>query len=113
MPAPAIALSPYGRAFWFAAIAEACSWAGLLVGMFFKYVVVGDDLGVKIFGPVHGALFVAYVVVCLVVHRPLRWDVRTLVLALVASIPPLCTLLFERWAGRTGRLGVAARPATG
>ena len=57
MPAPSTALSAHGRAFRLAAIAEACSWAGLLVGMFFKYVVVGDDIGVKIFGPVHGALF--------------------------------------------------------
>jgi len=98
-------LPVHGRGFRLAAVAEACSWAGLLVGMFFKYVVVADDIGVKIFGPVHGALFVAYVVVSLIVSRPLRWDVRTLVLALVASIPPLCTLRFERWAERTGRLG--------
>ena len=72
------------------AIAEACSWAGLLIGMFFKYVVVFDDLGVKVFGPIHGALFVAYVVVTLV--------------ALVASIPPLATLWFERRAQRRGML---------
>ncbi len=32
------------------AIAEACSWTGLLIGMFFKYVVVGTEIGVKIFG---------------------------------------------------------------
>ena len=108
MPAPSTALSAHGRAFRLAAIAEACSWAGLIVGMFFKYVVVGDDIGVKIFGPVHGALFVAYVVVSLVVARALRWDVRTLVLALVASVPPLCTLWFERWAERTARLGSGA-----
>ena len=112
MPAPSTALSTHGRAFRLAAIAEACSWAGLLVGMFFKYVVVGDDIGVKIFGPIHGALFVAYVVVSLVVARRLGWDARTLVLALLASIPPLCTLWFERWAERTERLGVTARPAT-
>jgi integral membrane protein len=92
------------RVFRLFAIAEACSWAGLLVGMFFKYVAIGDDIGVNIFGPIHGALFVAYVVVSLVVARALRWDVRTLVLALVASVPPLCTLWFERWAVRTGRL---------
>ena len=107
MSAPAPALSRHGRFFRLAAIAEACSWAGLLVGMFFKYVVVHDDIGVEVFGPIHGALFVGYVVVSLVVFRPLRWDVRTLVLALLASIPPLCTLWFERWAERTARLGRA------
>lgn len=92
------------RLFRACAVAEACSWAGLLVGMFFKYVVVGDDLGVKIFGPIHGALFVAYLVAVAVAARALRWDRRAVVLAVVASVPPLCTLWFERWAGRTGRL---------
>ncbi len=82
------------------AIAEACSWAGLLVGMFFKYVVVFDDIGVTVFGPIHGALFVAYVIVTLVVARTFRWSVPTTVLALVASIPPLATLWFERRARR-------------
>ena len=96
-----------GRVFRALAIAEACSWAGLLIGMFFKYVVVHDEIGVQVFGPVHGALFVAYVVAAVAVARPLAWDLRTLLLALGASIPPLCTLWFERWALRTGRLGRA------
>jgi integral membrane protein len=86
------------------AIAEACSWAGLLIGMLFKYVVVHDEIGVQVFGPIHGALFVAYVVVAVAIARPLRWTTGTLLLALGASIPPLCTLWFERWALRTGRL---------
>jgi integral membrane protein len=107
-PAP----SAPGRVFRLFAIAEACSWAGLLIGMFFKYVVVGNDIGVTVFGPIHGALFVAYVVVSLAVARALRWDARTLVLALVASVPPLCTLWFERWAVRTGRLAAPTRAAT-
>jgi integral membrane protein len=104
---PSPALSAHGRVFRACAIAEACSWAGLLIGMFVKYVVVFDDIGVKIFGPIHGALFVAYVVAAVVAARAFRWDARTLVLALVASIPPLATLWFERWAGRTRRLGTA------
>ena len=33
-----------------------------------------------------------------------RWDRKTLVLGLVASIPPFGTVVFERWANRTGRL---------
>lgn len=103
--------SGHGRAFRAIAIAEACSWAGLVVGMFFKYVVVGSysgDIEVRIFGPVHGAMFVGYLVVTFVVARALHWDARTVVLALVASVPPLCTLWFERWAARTGRLDAAA-----
>ena len=103
------ALSAHGRVLRACAIAEACSWVGLLIGMFFKYVVVFDDVGVKVFGPIHGVLFLAYVVVAVVAYRALRWDVRTLVLALIASVPPLATLWFERWAERTGRLGAPGR----
>lgn len=97
-------LSARGRAFRAVAIAEAISWTGLLIGMFFKYVVVGNDIGVEVFGPIHGALFLAYVAVALVIARPMRWRAGTLVLALVASVPPLATLWFERRARRTGVL---------
>lgn len=37
------------------AAVEAVTWAGLLVGMFFKYVVVHNEIGVQIFGPIHGS----------------------------------------------------------
>jgi integral membrane protein len=86
------------------AIAEACSWAGLLVGMFFKHVVRSTAVGVQVFGPIHGVIFVAYLVSILVVRRPLRWSLRTVLVAAVASIPPFATLAFEVWADRRGRL---------
>ncbi|MPZ66352.1 MAG: DUF3817 domain-containing protein [Pseudonocardiaceae bacterium] len=94
-------------AFRAVAIGEAVSWAGLLVGMMFKYLVVGNDIGVTVFGPIHGGLFLLYLAVTVLVRHPLRWDLGTTVLALLASIPPLATLLFERWASRTGRLAGA------
>lgn len=105
------------RVFRIVAIAEACSWAGLLVGMFVKYVAVGPDgvgneIGVTVFGPIHGALFVTYVLVTLVTAGVLRWNPRTLLIALVASIPPLATVWFERWAWRRGRLGQTSSPAS-
>jgi integral membrane protein len=78
------------------AVAEALSWVGLLLD--------SSEVGVQVFGPIHGAIFVGYVVVALVAARALRWDVRTTVLALVASVPPLATLWFERWASRRGSL---------
>jgi integral membrane protein len=93
------------RVFRFVAVAEACSWLGLLVGMAFKYLVVFDDVGVQVFGPIHGALFVAYGVVALVTARVFRWSFGTTVLALLASIPPAATLWFERRAVRRGELG--------
>ena len=98
--------SPVGR-FRLFALAEAVSWAGLLIGMFVKYVV-GPEIGVKIFGPVHGVIFVGYVLVTLMLAH--RWDRRTTFWALLASIPPFGTVLFERWAQKTGRLTESAQP---
>ena len=91
-------------AFRIVAVAEACSWLGLLAGMFVKRVLDASELGVQVFGPIHGAIFMAYVVVALLAARALRWDARTTLLALAASVPPLVTVWYERWGTRTGRL---------
>ena len=91
-------------AFRVVAVAEALSWLGLLIGMFVKYVPETTELGVKIFGPVHGGIFIAYVVVAVVAARVLRWSPGTTLLALAASIPPLASIWFERRASRTGQL---------
>lgn len=87
------------------AIAEAISWAGLLTGMWFKYLTDAGDLGVRIFGPVHGAIFLAYVALTLLVSRALKWGPWVTLVALACSIPPFATAIFEVWALRTGRLG--------
>jgi integral membrane protein len=109
-PHPMNALT-VATAFRVVAVAEALSWIGLLIGMFIKYVPETTELGVKIFGPIHGGIFVAYVVVALVTARVLRWSIGTTLLALVASIPPLTSILFERWATRSGRLPQSAAVA--
>ena len=96
-------------AFRAVAVAEALSWAGLLAGMYVKYVPQTSEVGVQVFGPIHGAVFIAYVVVALVAARVLGWSRWTTLLALAASVPPLATVVFERWAGRTGRLQAPAR----
>jgi len=92
------------RAFRVVAFAEAVSWALLLAGMFVKWVLRTSEVGVQVAGPIHGAVFVVYVVLAVACWRVLRWDLRTTALALVASIPPFATVWFERWAARTGRL---------
>ena len=87
--------SAVATAFRMVAIAEACSWAGLLVGMMFKYLVVGNDIGVQVFGPIHGALFLSYLVVAVLTARTFGWRLPTTLLALACSIPPFATLWFE------------------
>jgi integral membrane protein len=91
-------------AFRIVAVAEALSWIGLLAGMYVKHVPETTELGVQVFGPVHGAIFVAYVVVALLTSRVLQWSPRVTVLALVCSVPPLATVWFERLATRNDRL---------
>lgn len=112
IPAPADEPTSMPRvavAFRVVAIAEAFSWLGLLIGMFFKYGPAANPLGVEVFGPIHGGIFVLYLLITLVCIRPLKWGIGTTLLALAAAIPPFFTLLFEMWALRTGRLGVPRR----
>ena len=89
-------LDPIGR-FRLVAIAEAWSWAGLLVGMWFKYSEAAQPLGVRIMGPIHGALFVLYLVCTVEAVRKLGRGPATLALGVTAAFPPFTTLLFERW----------------
>jgi integral membrane protein len=95
-------------AFRTVALAEAISWIGLLAGMFVKYVLQTSEIGVQLFGPIHGTVFVAYVAVALLASRALRWSRSTTLLALVSSVPPLATVWFERRASRTGALPVGS-----
>ena len=88
------------------ALAEAVSWVGLLVGMYFKYL--GEprtEIGVKVFGPIHGGVFIAFVVTAGLAAVAYRWTIRTCLLALLASIVPLASVMFIIWADRTGKLG--------
>lgn len=94
--------TPVAR-FKFAAIAEALSWAGLLVGMFFKYVVVQNPIGVQIMGPVHGILFVLYVLFTIEAMAHLKKRPNVLAIGLLAAIPPFTTLWFEWWVLRPAR----------
>ncbi|MCD5350154.1 DUF3817 domain-containing protein [Kineosporia mesophila] len=91
-------------AFRVVAFAEAVSWLGLLIGMYLKRVAETTEVGVQVFGPIHGAVFVTYVLLTLYLARVQRWSIGTTVLGLAASIPPFFTVVFEIWAKRTGRL---------
>jgi integral membrane protein len=88
------------------AAAEAVSWAGLLVGMYYKHVAGTTEAGVHLFGPIHGGIFVGYVLLTLVVARLLRWSRPRTLVGLACSVPPFATLLFEWWALRRGALDV-------
>ncbi len=96
--------SGWGSIFAIVALIEAFTWAGLLVGMFLKYVTETTDEIVSVFGMLHGIAFGVYIVVALITWWRLRWSIPVGLLALLASVPPLTTLLFEVWAKRRGLL---------
>jgi integral membrane protein len=87
------------------AVGEAVTWALLLTGMFLKYVTETTELGVRVFGMVHGVVFIAYCLVTVVVAIDQRWSLPRTVAGLVAAVPPFATLLFEAYAERRGLLG--------
>lgn len=82
------------------AVAEAITWALLLIGMFLKYVTQTTELGVQIFGMVHGVVFISYCLTTVLVGVDQRWTGRRTLLGLVCSIPPFMTVVFDRYAER-------------
>ncbi|MEW5811977.1 MAG: DUF3817 domain-containing protein [Actinomycetota bacterium] len=92
---------------WFRliAFAEALSWVGLLIGMYFKYLgAPRTEVGVKIFGPIHGGVFIAFLGAAVLTGMALKWGLGTWLLALLGSIVPLGSVIFLIWADRTGRM---------
>ena len=97
------------RLYRLAATAEAITWALLLVGMFLKYVTETTELGVSIFGMVHGVVFIAFCLTTVLVWLDQEWPLSRLVLGLASAVPPFATVPFERYAERSGLLGTAWR----
>lgn len=83
---------------------EAITWAGLLIGMYFKHGLQITELGVWLFGRLHGAAFIVYFFVALITAIRLRWPWWCGVLAVLAAIPPLVTFPLELWFSKRGML---------
>ena len=75
------------RAFRAIAIAEALSWLALIVATVVKYSA-DAPLGVKVLGPIHGVLFIGYVLLALQVRAQLHWNGRTFLVVLADAIIP-------------------------
>jgi integral membrane protein len=90
------------------AIAEAVTWALLLSGMVLKYTDV-TELGVRVFGMVHGIVFIAYCLTTVLVAVDQRWSRGRLLVGLAASIPPFFTVVFDRNAEKHGVLSTSWR----
>lgn len=86
------------------ALAEVVTWGLLLVGMALKYVTHTTELGVKVFGLLHGVVFIAFCLATVLVWVNQRWTAREGVRGLLSAVPPFLTVWWERRLGRRGRL---------
>lgn len=93
-------------AFRVIALAEAISWGALLIAMLFKYALIENEVGVKVVGPIHGGIFIAFLIVTIAVSVRCQWRPKVTLLGLFSAIPPFMTVVFEKWAERTGLLRV-------
>ena len=74
----------------------------LLLCVYFKY---GHGLargGVKVMGPIHGMLFLAYVYVAAIMVRPKAgWSNQTTLYVLIGAVLPFGGFVVDRWLVRT------------
>lgn len=97
------------KVFRLVAVAEAVTWALLLTGMFLKYGTQTTELGVQVFGMVHGIVFVTYCLTTVVVAIDQRWSMGRLLLGLASSVPPFATVWFDRYAEKRDGLSTSWR----
>jgi integral membrane protein len=89
------------------ALAEATSFIALLIASVVKRTG-GDELGVQILGPIHGGLFIAYVVVALNIRGQLGWSGKTTFWILVGAVVPFGGYVVDWWLLREERRRNAA-----
>ena len=86
----------------YVALAEATSFLLLLVATMVKRTG-GSELGVHILGPIHGALFIAYVIVALNLRAELSWSGKTTFWVLVGAVVPFGGYVVDWWLVREMR----------
>ena len=87
------------RSFRVTALAEATSFLALLVATYVKHAH-DEPTGVEILGPLHGLLFIAYVLLALTLSSRAGWGVRTTALVLVGAVLPFGGYVVDRWLAR-------------
>ncbi|HEV2412553.1 MAG TPA: DUF3817 domain-containing protein [Candidatus Saccharimonadales bacterium] len=90
--------------FKLAAVGEGVGWTILIAGIVIsKYVTPGNNIAVDFAGHIHGILFLIYAVAA-GLYPTLRWSRKRAVVALLASVPPYGSILFEQWAWHERRM---------
>jgi integral membrane protein len=78
------------------AFAEATSFIALLIASVVKRTG-GSEVGVQVLGPIHGVLFIAYVVIALNVRHAMGWSAKTTFWVLVGAVVPFGGYVVDWW----------------
>lgn len=81
------------------ALIEATSFLLLLVASYFKNFQ-DESLGVEILGPIHGILFIGYVVMAFALREGMGWSPKTTLLILAGAVVPFGGYIVDRWLER-------------
>jgi integral membrane protein len=92
-------MAPLVRPFRIVALAEATSFLALLVATYVKYGH-DEEIGVQILGPIHGLLFIAYVLLAVRLAVELGWSMRTTLLVVAGAVVPFGGFVVDRWLAR-------------
>jgi integral membrane protein len=84
------------KTFRIVALTEATSFLLLLVASVLKRTADADVL-VTILGPIHGALFLAYVLLALYLRPDEGWSTTTTLLILLGAVLPFGGYVVDRW----------------
>lgn len=95
------------RAMRVVAFLEATSFLALLVATYFKHNGDGE-LGVSILGPIHGALFLAYVGIAIWLREQRGWSIPTLLWILIGAVVPFGGYVVDWWLAKQPRSASAA-----
>lgn len=79
--------------------AEALSFIALGGAMVFKYGI-GQPIGVTIAGPIHGGLFLLYLMALVRAWISAHWSITRVVLLFIAALLPCGPFFCERWLRR-------------
>lgn len=92
------------RNFRYVALAEATTFLALLVATVVKRTG-GDEVGVQILGPIHGLLFIAYVIMALRLREEAGWTNKQTFWILVGAVLPFGGYVVDRWLLRREHAG--------
>ncbi|MCW2885141.1 MAG: hypothetical protein JWL58_2003 [Streptosporangiaceae bacterium] len=83
----------------------------LVVGMILKYTPIDSPTMVGIVAPVHGALYMVYLVTAYDLWRRTGWPLGRMVAMVLAGIVPFMTFVIERRIVRDAKVLLAPEPA--